>query len=258
MVSIRLKADKTNNVCGGSLVRDDLVITAAHCLMIVIHASRHNVTNLFSTVEVHVGAHNQKSSGFTDDNVYDILYFEIHDKYEQVPSLRNDIGLIKLKRKVNLSRPEVALICLPDLKLKNEQVNNGDDLLVVGWGTYAEEYTRSKFTPENLRQVILTALDSMSLECNSGEKGKNWDQTNIICAHSNEKNKKSGTCTGDSGGPVVMYRNNRWILVGIVSYGDFIKDEHSNARKCDASRPSYFVKVSSYLDYIQGRKNKKT
>ncbi len=93
----------------------------------------------------------------------------------------------------------------------------------------------------------------MSSECNTGKIGNNWDKANIICVHS--KNKEiTGTCFGDSGGPVTVYRNNRWILVGIISYGHFNKDEGSNMKKCDGSKPSYISKISAYLDYIQDAK----
>jgi secreted trypsin-like serine protease len=140
IVSVRLKLNKTPHICGGSLVRDDLVITAAHCMRIIMKASVYfNITDIFSMVQVHVGINNHQSPNISAENVYDIKYFELHKQYQQDPSLRNDISLIRLKRKVKLDRPEVALICLPLVNSNTAVVNNGDELVAVGWGSYAEE-----------------------------------------------------------------------------------------------------------------------
>jgi secreted trypsin-like serine protease len=131
-----------------------------------------------------------------------------------------------------------------------DSVHNGDEVVAAGWGTYAEDYDNEKYTLDHLQQIRLTVLDPYSAQCNTGEIGDKWDKPNIICAH--KRSKPSGTCFGDSGGPVLVYRNKRWILIGVISFGHFIKDETSKylKLKCDASKPSYFVKVSSYLDWI--------
>jgi secreted trypsin-like serine protease len=129
-------------------------------------------------------------------------------------------------------------------------VHNGDDVVAAGWGTYAENYDNEKYTFDHLQQIRLTVIDPYSDKCNTGEIGDKWDKANIICAHNRKSINSVGTCFGDSGGPVVIYRNNRWILIGVISFGHFTKDESTKNLKCDASKPSYFVKVSSYLDWI--------
>ena len=52
------------------------------------------------------------------------------------------------------------------------------------------------------------------------------------------------TCQGDSGGPLMARSslNDPWFLVGIVSFG---------ALGCGAEFPTYFTKVTNYMDWIE-------
>jgi secreted trypsin-like serine protease len=51
------------------------------------------------------------------------------------------------------------------------------------------------------------------------------------------------TCAGDSGGPFVMKQNNKWYLVGIVSWGK------GCARR---GKYGFYTHVGKYYDWIQG------
>ena len=80
--------------------------------------------------------------------------------------------------------------------------------------------------------------------------GHKWNKNFTICAGGAQAHKRSVTCFGDSGGPVLVYRKDRWFLIGIISFAHDIKEEHSNKRKCNASMPFYFVKVRAYYEWI--------
>ena len=51
----------------------------------------------------------------------------------------------------------------------------------------------------------------------------------------------TGTCGGDSGGPLFCNDNGVWVLQGITSYGD---------AQCHPLSPSVFTLVSSFVDWI--------
>ncbi|KAH9638176.1 hypothetical protein HF086_008780 [Spodoptera exigua] len=51
-----------------------------------------------------------------------------------------------------------------------------------------------------------------------------------------------GICTGDSGGPLAVTRNNRPVLIGIASFGSL--------RGCEAGLPSGFARVTSFMSWI--------
>lgn len=146
------------------------------------------------------------------------------------------------------------VVCLPDKKL----INYGDNVVAVGWGTYAEDYNYSAFVKDDLQQAVFQVKDERDEECVGGAVGNDWDHQKMVCAHgtlSPSAVVKKSTCYGDSGGPVLAFRENRWVLVGIISFGHDTREPNTNKKKCNASMPFYFVKVSAYFEWINERTN---
>jgi secreted trypsin-like serine protease len=260
LASLRVRIEnRTEHHCGATLISDEYVITAAHCLMIYFKMISHfNLTlgQIYSLMEVQVGlnGHEENADYLTPDHRYSVESFFLHESFDYTPNtLQNDLALIKLKRKVNMSRHEVNIVCMPGADASS--LRQGEKVVVVGWGAYAEDYNFLDFIKNQIQQAVFTVKDAEDASCNSGDVGPEWDKNNTVCAHSDEQGKKLSTCYGDSGGPVLSFHNNKWTLLGVVSFGHDVHESGSNKKKCNASLPFYFVRLKNYTKWIQNKTN---
>lgn len=257
LASVRIKLNnKSEHQCGGTLITDQHILTAAHCIFPYLHLVsklKMNISEMFSLIEVHVGIneHEKDPQDLTKEHVYMVENFDFHENFNfNEWTLIHDIAIMKLKRKVNLNRREVNIVCLPSNN-PSSKLQIGENVVAIGWGAYAEEFNYTAYVLNQLQQAVFTVVDQDNEMCNSGMIGNKWDRNYTICANGNDK--KRVTCFGDSGGPVLAYRNKRWTLVGIISFAHDIKDYQTNKKKCNASMPFYFVNVKAYVDWINKR-----
>ena len=183
--------------CGGTLIRADLVVTAAHCVDWLTGPAQ---------IDVAVGAH--KLTDITAQERIPILGIFIHPDYDGV-TLDNDIAVLKLAR--NVSQPPMPLMN-PSLM---QTIMPGNLLTVTGWGTLQED---SGFFPNILQKVQVPLVGNLVCE----QALSNFDPSisltqNQICAGYLVGGKDS--CQGDSGGPLVYPVGGQTYLTGIVSWG---------------------------------------
>jgi secreted trypsin-like serine protease len=199
--------------CGGSIINDRWVITAAHCLEGV------NPTS----VQIFSGSVNLNSGG----NTSDVKRIIIHPNYIG-ESFDNDIALVELNTPLQMSNEQKAVV-LPDKDINKELLRDGFTATVSGWGV-----TETGKPSTSLRMVEIKHISER--EC-KGSYGSAITE-NMICAGAAAKD----ACQGDSGGPLtVVDVNGDPVLVGIVSWG----------KGCAQSKYyGVYTKVHNFVDWI--------
>lgn len=132
------KKSKKFYYCGGSLIDDQHVMTAAHC----VHSPKKKVYP-FDQVKVYLGLHDLRNL----TNPIEIEEYFYPTAYDSSYPVEFDFAIIRLKRKVHFS-DKIYPICL----LENNANINLDNLIVAGWGHSTRE--RKKVNPKLLHARV--------------------------------------------------------------------------------------------------------
>ncbi|KAL7672942.1 hypothetical protein ACOME3_007818 [Neoechinorhynchus agilis] len=191
--------------CGGSLVNVNTVITAAHCVSI---GSNPLPTKMLKVI---IGAHTLLGQ-MNLFNYHSVKSIHVHHNYTKCCS--NDLAVIKLKSKVKRS-PRVNSICLPKhLKVDKKDLNlHNRSAIIAGWGLNTMNETPYSFNSVVLRQGNVTILTDD--ECT--RLYRRYRPFDELCAMNPET--FTDARSGDSGGPLMVLEDNRWVLVGVTSHG---------------------------------------
>lgn len=221
--------------CGGSLISELFVLTAAHC----------TATAQGPPIRVRLAEHNLESS---EDGArpMDVAVSSMvrHPGY-QPPARYHDIGLLRLARKVPFSA-NIRPACL----YTEDGDGDGDSfasepLVATGWGHTEQLGEKSQV----LQKVILNFVDQhtcsslYSADSSTSSLSKGIVAESQICAGVLEGGKD--TCQGDSGGPLqVTSHNNQCVfhIVGITSFGKVCAARNS---------PGVYTRVSKYIPWIE-------
>lgn len=181
--------------CGGALITDRWVATAAHCS---VGANPSNVGILAGTNRVDDGS----GQLLTVKQVY------LHPEYVSVAA-GYDIALWELETPVALEQSGLQSVAM--LSPQNQQLAEAGVLATtVGWGT-------SNLDSNLLQDVHLPIFDEQAC-ADIYSTSINFDTQ--ICGAAVEGGIDA--CQGDSGGPLIVRdsKAKRWHLAGITSYGN--------------------------------------
>ena len=198
-------------LCGGSIIAERWVLTAAHCFA---HSKRANDWRARAGTTEYA-----KSGPWTQ-----IERIVIHPKYD-ASTQENDIALVKLR-----SKPSGRVIPRAPADMV---VPLGQPLEATGWGAVAEGGEGSKVLQKGSVPHVDPAI------CNAEEAYNGRIKSGIMCA--GRKEGGVDACQGDSGGPLVWRAPDGPVLVGVVSWGD------GCARKL---KYGVYTRVSAYGEWI--------
>lgn len=205
----------SSTFCGGSLLRKNVVVTAAHCVSgqqsklyviagVVKNQPENAVRIPVDAISVHPGY------GDLDDNDIALLFLADYDE-SQLPNRVEPISLAPLS-------------------------DNAKTYRTFGWGNTT---SYGNVFEDDLRQVDVEdiAIDVCKSLSNYESVGANQ-----ICAGDLNKGG-TDSCQGDSGGPLVSYdaQKKPW-LAGVVSWGIGCAQKKN---------PGVYTRVAKYVDWVE-------
>lgn len=235
-VRLNIRSRRGSGICGGVVLDERHILTAAHCMTACVSQYLTTATIESSGVMATIGDHSIRSS---DGEVeVDIEKITPHEKYDACNFYANDhdIALIKTGSPIefkftsdgygSINRP-----CMP--QSKDMAYKEGESVIVSGWGVTRDN---SGSLSNILRYVQVPLVNTTRCQDTYGSRVT----SDHVCAGYQSGGKDS--CQGDSGGPLVRVVDNKYELVGIVSFG----------YGCgQPGAPGVYTRVASYIDWIK-------
>lgn len=189
---------RETTVCGGSIIDQAWILTAAHCL------------NNAAPEEVGVYTGIQLRGQATPETRSSVNGIAVHPGYSATTYV-NDLALLQLSVPLQFG-PTRTAVQLPITKNADTWPELFTPAMVTGWGAQAYGGGAS----EDLQKATVAILAAPGAAC--GLYGNTFQPLIHLCA--GVSGGGIDTCQGDSGGPLVVRGGSAWILAGVTSIGN--------------------------------------
>ncbi|KAK9509888.1 hypothetical protein O3M35_004780 [Rhynocoris fuscipes] len=208
---------RNNPHCGGSIITEQHILTAAHCTVNRRAEDFHVITGTINNGHTRHGQILSVRKIFEHDYVAGRLHL-------------NDVAVMWLNEKIKFSH-HVGRICLTPNKLP---INN-EYITVMGWGNLGPNAGWK--SPQMMKRAHVRVMDYNTC---SFLWYRTFDTSNPdrICVWASNRT----ACYGDSGGPLVWHdpETKRYIQVALVSFG----------RGCGFEAPQVNTNVAHFYPWI--------
>lgn len=246
--------------CGGSIINDRIILTAAHCVYKRVDTQ---ISGLVNPDQVLVYLNRYMRYGDRDDESR-IIYVESiipHPGFQVTGLVKDDIALLILRNPICFSclQGKVSPLCFPKTG-ENLYLDERTDAIVVGWGRtnlHDPKSGASKCQQLGVRIISREKCIEMAAELDQFYANQvKFDDKKLCAGNFKSVAEYTDPAQGDSGSPLflpVTPGSETNIHVGIVSMNsvgeEAIREKHNKTFTFYARTQGMF-KIHTQLDFV--------